>query len=89
MLFWLVCIVLTLAVAAMLAAPLLRPAAPAMANPDVALYRAQLDEIDRDIARELLPPEEAAQARTEVARRLLARLETVAVAAPPAASWAR
>ncbi|WP_296424259.1 c-type cytochrome biogenesis protein CcmI [Yoonia sp.] len=72
MLFWLVCIVLTLAVAAMLAAPLLRPAAPAMANPDVALYRAQLDEIDRDIARELLPPEEAAQARTEVARRLLA-----------------
>lgn len=72
MIFWLVCIVLTVVVAATIVAPLLRPAVTPTVNPDIAVYRAQLAEIDRDLERDLLAPEEAERARTEVARRLLA-----------------
>lgn len=38
----------------------------------IAFHRAQLDEIDRDVARGQLPPGEAAGARAEAARRLIA-----------------
>ena len=72
MFFWIVCGILALVVTATIAAPLLRPRDAAQANPDVAIYRAQLDEIDRDLERGLLEPDEAERARTEVARRLLA-----------------
>jgi cytochrome c-type biogenesis protein CcmH len=41
------------------------------AAPDVAFYQAQLDEIARETASDLLSPQEAATARTEAARRLL------------------
>lgn len=71
MLFWLICIVLTFAVVAMMVTPLVRPAQMTDDNPDIAVYRAQLDEIDRDLERDLLNPEEAGRARTEIARRLL------------------
>jgi cytochrome c-type biogenesis protein CcmH len=72
MVFWIVCAVLTLIVAALMATPLLRPREIGDDNPDIAIYRAQLAEIDRDLERALLEPEEAERARTEVARRLLA-----------------
>jgi cytochrome c-type biogenesis protein CcmH len=72
MLFWIVCVVLTVSVTALIVSPLLRPKPLADDNPDVAIYRAQLDEIDRDLERDLLAPDEAERARTEVARRLLA-----------------
>ena len=72
MVFWLICLVLGLLVAGTLAAPLLRPAATTGNNADVAIYRAQLDELDRDVERGVLVPEEAERARTEIARRLLA-----------------
>ncbi|WP_439155627.1 c-type cytochrome biogenesis protein CcmI [Yoonia sp.] len=72
MIFWLICIVLALAVGAVVVAPLLRPARVSNESPDVAIYRAQLDELDRDVERGVLAPEEADRARTEVARRLLA-----------------
>lgn len=39
---------------------------------DAAFYKAQLSEIERDVARGVLPPEEAAGARIEAARRLIA-----------------
>lgn len=39
---------------------------------DVEIYRDQLAEVDRDLARGALPEEEAARVRTEVSRRLLA-----------------
>jgi cytochrome c-type biogenesis protein CcmH len=70
--FWLVAGALTLAVAAILVRAGLRAqaAAPA-AEADMAVYRDQLAEIDRDIARGLIPPEDAQRLRTEVARRLL------------------
>ena len=72
MIFWLVCAVLTVAVTALIITPLLRPKAVTDDNPDIAIYRAQLTEIDRDLERDLLDVQEADQARAEVARRLLA-----------------
>jgi cytochrome c-type biogenesis protein CcmH len=72
MVFWIVCAALTLAVTALMVTPLLRPKEIGDDNPDIAIYRAQLEEIDRDLERQLLEPAEAERARTEVARRLLA-----------------
>jgi cytochrome c-type biogenesis protein CcmH len=72
MIFWLVCAVMTLVVMWMIVTPLLRPKAVGDDNPDIAIYRAQLAEIDRDLERDLLAPDEAERARTEIARRLLA-----------------
>ncbi|MEM8537599.1 MAG: c-type cytochrome biogenesis protein CcmI, partial [Pseudomonadota bacterium] len=72
MVFWIVCAVMTLAVLALLCVPLMRPAKPTADNPDVAIYKAQLDEIDRDLERDLIAPDEAERAKAEVARRLIA-----------------
>ncbi|MEJ8560937.1 c-type cytochrome biogenesis protein CcmI [Yoonia sp. GPGPB17] len=72
MIFWLVCAVMTLVVTALIVKPLLQPKEIGDDNPDIAVYRAQLAEIDRDLERDLLAPDEAERARTEVARRLLA-----------------
>ena len=72
MVFWIVCAALTLGVSLLIAMPLLRPQATATDNPDVAIYRAQLEEIDRDLERGLLEADEAERARAEVARRLIA-----------------
>ncbi len=72
MLFWIICSLLTLGVAGLVAAPLLRPPRLATENPDIGIYKAQLAEIDRDIERGTLSQGEAEQTRTEIARRLLA-----------------
>lgn len=74
MFFWVISAVLSLVVALLLARSLLsRSSDPAPAEAlDVALYRDQLAEIDRDLARGTLPEDEAARTRTEVSRRLLA-----------------
>jgi cytochrome c-type biogenesis protein CcmH len=65
-----------LAAVAVLAAiwPLLRrsPRTADAAASEAAFYRAQLDEIARDVARGQLPLEEAVSARAEAARRLIA-----------------
>ncbi|WP_428489205.1 c-type cytochrome biogenesis protein CcmI [Rhodopila sp.] len=55
-------------------APLLRGSrpVPARASFDQAVYRDQLHELDRDITRGLISPAEAAAARLEIQRRLLA-----------------
>jgi cytochrome c-type biogenesis protein CcmH len=65
-----------MAVLAVLAAllPLLRPSPPMKADPaanETAFYKAQLEEIRRDVERGLLPPGEAESARAEAARRLI------------------
>ena len=52
-------------------------------------YRAQLDEIARDVERGQLPPDEAASARTEAARRLLAASDKLTQAKPASALWRR
>ena len=72
MLFWAVSAILTIAVAAIVARPLLQNMQAQADTPDVAIYKAQLAEVDRDLAREVLAPEEAERARAEIARRLLA-----------------
>jgi cytochrome c-type biogenesis protein CcmH len=72
MIFWLICVVLTLGVAGILAAPMLRAAQAETVNPDIAVYKAQLTEIARDLDRGVLPKAEAERARAEIARRLLA-----------------
>jgi cytochrome c-type biogenesis protein CcmH len=52
--------------------PLARPARRAATAPDVAFYQAKLEEIERDVARANLAPEEVVLAKTEAARQLLA-----------------
>jgi cytochrome c-type biogenesis protein CcmH len=74
-----------MAVLAVLAAllPLLRPSPPMKADPaanEAAFYKAQLEEIRRDVERGLLPQGEAESARAEAARRLIA-----AASGPPEA----
>ena len=66
-----------MAICAVLAAlwPLFRTSSGADADPaanEAAFYKAQLDEIRRDVARGLLPQGEAESARAEAARRLIA-----------------
>ena len=74
MILWLILAALTLAVLALLLTPLLRrqPVAPPRRDFDSAIYRDQLAEIDRDLARQFLTLGQAAAARTEIQRRLLA-----------------
>lgn len=73
MLFWIICATLVAAIAFALALTLIRPrgqAAPAAAQ-DLQVYRAQLAEVENDLARGVLSPDEAARSRLEISRRLL------------------
>ena len=74
MILFLLAALLTLGVAAALVVPLLKPhAPPAPAERyNAAVYRQQLAELDADVGREALPDSEAAGARIEIERRLLA-----------------
>jgi len=69
--FWIAIAALTAAATAALLAPLFRARAADGGESEVAIYRDQLDEIDRDLARGVLPESEAKAARTEIARRLI------------------
>lgn len=71
--FWLAAGGVMLVVAATLIRAMSRARAEAGAPAvfDIAVYRDQLAEIDRDIARGTLPADEGARLRTEVSRRLL------------------
>jgi cytochrome c-type biogenesis protein CcmH len=67
--------------------PLLRPSPSVKADPaanEAAFYKAQLEEIRRDVERGLLPQGEAESARAEAARRLIAAASGPAQAPPPA-----
>ncbi len=74
MFFALVCVVLVLAVLAAVSLPLLSGAhvLPTRGQYDRAVYRDQLREVERDMARGVLNPKEAGSARLEIQRRLLA-----------------
>ena len=75
MMFWLIAAIMCALVLALLLPPLLRrgAASPASrADFDVEIYRDQLDEIERDLERGVLDADQAAAARTEIGRRLLA-----------------
>ncbi len=74
-LLWIAVLVLTAATLTLLLGPLLRRDAtsePTRADFDMAVYRDQLAEVDRDLERGLLDPEQAEAARLEVKRRMLA-----------------
>ncbi len=96
MILWVVLALMTAAAVAAVLWPLARPApsqgagpadaAPASAN-EIAVYRDQLAEVDRDRAAGRIGEAEAAAARLEVSRRLLAaadKVEAEAAAAPVA-----
>lgn len=85
MLFWIIASLSAALVVASLLYPLWRPAgvSPSEAR-DIGVYRDQLAEIDRDLARGLLDPAEAERTRTEVSRRLLLADKAGTAAAGPA-----
>ena len=71
MTLWLILILMTLAAAFAVIWPLSRNAA-ARGGDDVAVYRDQLEEVERDLAAGLIAETEARAARIEISRRLLA-----------------
>lgn len=73
MTFWIASIAMAIACGAIIALALLRGRvgdAPPEAY-DLQVYRDQMKEVDRDLARGTIAPEEAERVRTEVARRIL------------------
>lgn len=84
MLFWLTAAALTLVAALAVLWPWLRPLgdAPAENAGDLAVYKDQLDELERDVARGALPEDAAAEARAEIARRALKSAGPAATAKP-------
>jgi cytochrome c-type biogenesis protein CcmH len=86
MILWPIFALMTLAAVLAVWWPLARRQRFARSGSDVAVYRDQLDEIDRDEAASLIGSVEAEAARVEVSRRLIAAAETAkaasAVAAP-------
>lgn len=74
--FWLVAALLTLAAALAVMFPFLRPPRHRAdeSEHDLEVYRDQLGELERDVARGTIGREEAAEARAEIGRRIL-RLE--------------
>ncbi|RWN59583.1 c-type cytochrome biogenesis protein CcmI [Mesorhizobium sp.] len=79
MLFWVIAAILTLGASLAVLLPL--AGGPKGGSPssdhDLEVYRDQLSELDRDVARGLIQPAEAEEARAEIARRIL-RLDNAA-----------
>jgi len=75
MIFWLILLGMTLATLALVALPFLARAQGERRGDDVAVYKDQLAEIERDLAARRIAPEEAEAARIEVSRRLLKAAE--------------
>lgn len=85
--FWAVAVALAVAVAAVLIGALRRaPQAVREAREaDLAVYKDQLAEIDRDLARGTLAPEDATRLRSEIGKRML-EADRAAAAGEPASS---
>lgn len=89
--FWAVAAAMALIVLSSLVLTLLRggqEAAEAGADHDLRVYRDQLREVERDLARGLIGDEDAARLRTEVSRRVL-DADRAARSAPPAPKTSR
>jgi cytochrome c-type biogenesis protein CcmH len=73
MMFWIVAALLTLGASLAVLLPLAsRPKGDSGGNEhDLEVYRDQLSELDRDMARGLIAPADAEQARAEIARRII------------------
>jgi len=72
MTLWFAIALMTVAAVFAVLWPLARPASSLRSGSDVAVYRDQLDEIERDRAAGLIADKEAAAAQVEVSRRLIA-----------------
>lgn len=75
MTFWILSAAMAVLVVIVLARALTRGAAletKAAAEYDLRVYRDQLAEVERDVKRGVVPPEDAARVRTEISRRILA-----------------
>jgi cytochrome c-type biogenesis protein CcmH len=88
MTLWFVMALMTAAAIFAVLWPLSRRA-PLSAGSDVAVYRDQLDEIERDRAAGLIGDREAEAARLEVSRRLLAATDVTAPVPQESAGWRR
>lgn len=75
---------MTLAAIALVILPLMRSnrASATRAAHEIEIYRDQLDEVDRDVARGVIGADEAELARTEIGRRMLAATDGVDTAKP-------
>lgn len=85
MILWPIFAVMTLAAVLAVWWPLSRRQASARSGSDIAVYRDQLDEIDRDEAASLIGGAEAEAARVEVSRRLIAAADTAKATSTAAA----
>lgn len=87
MILWLIFAAMALLAIGCVVLPLFRRAtaetAPARADYDVAVYRDQLRDIERDRARGVIDEQQAAAARLEVERRLLAAADQATTTQPP------
>ena len=72
MMLWVILALMTITALGAVAWPLVRARGMAAAGSDVAVYRDQLEEIERDRSERRIGPDEADAARVEVSRRLLA-----------------
>jgi len=75
MMLWFVFALMTAAAIFAVLWPLGRAGLPPQEGNEAAVYRDQLTEIDRDVATGLINPPEAAAARVEISRRLLAAVD--------------
>ena len=89
MTLWFVLALMTAAAIFAVLWPLGRHVAARKDDPDVLMYRDQLDEIERDHAAGLIGGGEAEAARVEVARRLIARADAASEQAVPTSAWPR
>lgn len=92
MLFWIVATLLTMMACLSVLLPFLQrrtPMAEATQSPDLAIYKDQLAEVERDQARGLIGRAEAEQARTEIGRRILRANEDVGLTRAQSSRWGR
>jgi cytochrome c-type biogenesis protein CcmH len=91
MTLWFAIALMTVAAVFAVLWPLAHPASRLRSGSDVAVYRDQLDEIERDRAAGLIADKEAAAAQVEVSRRLIAAADAQAPETQPDASgnWRR
>lgn len=94
MTFWVIVTALSVLVALVMGRTLIRPRhadVPDPAEYDLKVYRDQLAEVERDVARGIIAEEDAARARTEISRRILqadAQRQGVAETASAPRPWA-
>lgn len=87
MILGIVLTLMTLGAAALVVLPLIRAqrTSATRTEHEIEIYRDQLDEVERDVARGVIGADEADAARTEISRRMLAANADIATAAPDAA----